>query len=1611
MTKEVSTPPFGERELDVRESTDARMIKSTEPGELLPLGQRPAPSDTASLWSKLFVLHVVPIMRLAQDRTITEDDIGGLPVANRAKENHRRMMDEWNAGCALIGPKDFTDAFEKVVQSDAKRELIKEPGVAWAPLRRRVEAGEFKSWKDWQEFHEAVQEVVRGSYTKADPDCPLCAIAAAVPSITCPLPRSMPKIKGLPTPSKTHAKLGPVLEATLAESTGIYPSLMGVAYRVNRKLLWWGALWGLLQGSTVFANIFLIPEMTKTLSQAPDDVLLPNGTVVPTPDPRDAQYMGYVYSAIAFGATVAMSFGMLVMFTSCLHFAEQLRAQLATALHSKALRLSKHGWKQMGGHGKIFNLLNTDVDTVFLQSYFMMGMVLYLPVQMVLAIAFLFYIVSWTTCAGLVVMAVAMPYIYGVGNELISAFIGRMQFSDTRVKKQHELIEHIRGVKFFCWEKKALDEVEALRETELSQVKILLRTLARLLFATALAPYVFQAAILAVYSAVYEDLSVDALFQSVAIVGVLRLSFAVVPMVYSQYLTASAALYRVGYFLMQDETKCPPSDPSVQLSTQNDGRAEIRNANFRWLKKAASPTLRDVNIRVGRGELVMVVGRVGCGKTSLLEGFLGEMIYEDGAGKGGFVHLGGSVAYAAQTPWVFNATLRENVLWHRDFDQDKYDEVVDSVCLGPDLDMLTHGDMTEIGEKGINLSGGQKARVSLARCVYSDPDIVLMDDPLSAVDAHVGKKIFDKVVRGILKDKTRLLVTNQLQYLRQADRVFVMTNGTIEEDDPKVAMDTFASTPAAERSTLQELLAEFQSRQQSIVESSGQALVVLAAVVAAEIFDPSAPGNLSFARADSAHVSAPGSGLSSAVGDVQEHKADAKAAKDLIQEEEIEEGTVTWRTYWRFMKQFAQGGRAGVFWTLLFSAHLIQNLIERFSQIWLGWYVEENMTQSLGWYRSEYIEGDHHTAFWLGCYIAFLIAGCMIIGIREWFYARGAIRPCRALSMAHTKAILACPMDFFDTTPIGRIITRFTFDWMALDSQVPMSLMMCITQFGLLITSLIVIAVGLPWFLCAIPLIFAGYCWILQMDKASLQLRRIFNKTKSPVNDVFAGTLHGLSTIRAFKRQPEVTEEEFSALDNNNAAFTAERFAFEWVRLRVNLLGAFIVGCSFVLITLLRDDLTPSTVGFLISQCVFFVTTVGVAFLTRQELNMAMNSIERIANHLELTPEESDEMRQEALEAPQNWPSAGCIDIKHLYVRYRPGLPLVLNDVSVRIEAGWRVGICGRTGGGKSTLLKSMFRLMHPETTLDNGIPTRFSFEIDGVPAHKLSLTALRSAMAIIPQEPVVFSGSVKRNVDPFGTASGLREIWQAVRDCHLEPHIRRRAAAVTETVKWSLPARGDVVVCKDLKITAVQNPELSFRLDGKIMRTQEGFRAEHGADGQAKWDAAAESEKSMSAAVDQQLLEVNQVQVRCDEEAAELLRQADGTVVIETGSDPLEVGVNDDSLSVGQRQLLCLARALVLRRRILLLDEATASVDVVTDALIQKTLVTKFKGVTQIAVAHRLNTIVDCDRILVLVPMKGDTPEQQGGRVAQYGRFDDLVADKEGPFRGLAKEAGLLHE
>ena len=1407
--------------------------------------------ETAGWWARNTVSFVEPILEKARDRALEASDLTEVADTESMQYQETRFNEVWEEKLKLVNGDTFRSTLDQLEKADSEGKLFKKGSHPWKNLRSQVTAGEFSDHRHIQKFESAASAVIIKHYKELAPDCPRCAIGM------CPLPDGIPEAKTFPSQHPRHQEISSMVADMKETVSSCEPSLRDTILTIYKRDFIIGALWGLGQSIAPFAPVYLYPEISNILIGYTR--YTPQGVAFIQ---KDEKYLIYIYAAAVFVAIAFMGACMYRTFVYAAKLGVKFRACLAGAITRKSLRLSQNGWQSAGGHSRIFTLLHADAERIFNSTTSLLGLGFYAPTLALLAIGALFFLLSWTTIVGVAFLVVLTPYNVSIAMSFTQKFIERMRKTDARTKKIHEMIENIRGVKFYQWEKEYATQIGSIRQDEVKIIYGLMLRIAKLMSSTQFTPFVFQTVILLTYVSVYDDLDSKKIFTSLTLSYVLRISVVVIPFVWSGLSQALIGLNRIQAMLCREEAE--PRDIKTR-----DQRATVTNGNISWehphSEEHQTMVLSDVNFKADKGELVMIVGKVGSGKTSFLSALLGEVTHTTGD-----FHIGGDIAYCPQTPWISSGSIKENIQWGRKLpglvnNESEYRKVVKSVALLQDIEnQFPEGDATVIGEKGINISGGQKARIALARAVYRDADVYLLDDVLSAVDAHVGKFIFDKVIKKQLKGKTRVLVTNQLQFIHEADRLYSAepSGKLVEIDIKKYSSDLGKIAEDFSDLTLAQLITEFLRTQ----------------------------ANAENARKPADMMSVATEGTASSVGEHEKvFKKSGFAAKDLEVAEVLNEEDVSFSTYRQYFGQYG----SKLWWFGIILGHVFFNVCDKFAQIWLGWYADRGGRQSAAWYKGYIIEGDMSTAFWFSCYIGIITIGCCIFAVREYEFGKGASRPCITLYNRELSAVLASPTEFFDTTPVGRILTRFVNDWEAVDFQVPIFASQFSTQVGMLFSAMVMISLTLPWFtLMYIPVGLAVY-WILSRNAASIQLRRLFNITKSPVSNNFAENLRGLASIRAYTQQDIVLQEQAVAVDTNNKCFLTERMAFEWVRLRVNLLSGAIMGSIFVILGLVSDDMTDSTLGILVSQGVFIVISVSQTFLMLHQLDLAMNSAERVLEYCDLPPEEPSSTARKALPKPKNWPTTGNMSIRNLSVRYRKDLPLAVKNVCIDIEAGWKIGIVGRTGAGKSTLLKALFRLMKPEAG--------FELVIDGVSANKLKVKDLRSLFAIIPQEPILFANSVRKNIDPFDKVDD-ETLRSALRKCHLEEHLQSRAEKL-------------------------------------------------------------------------------------------------GT------KDILDVSISDDTLSIGQRQMLCLARALVLGRKFLLLDEATASVDVYTDKLIQSTLLSAFSDCTVLTIAHRLNTITHSDRILVMDCVDGT------GEVAQYASYGDLLDDTEGIFYELAQKAKLIEE
>ncbi|GFP80474.1 ABC transporter c family member 3 [Phtheirospermum japonicum] len=868
-----------------------------------------------------------------------------------------------------------------------------------------------------------------------------------------------------------------------------------------------------------------------------------------------------------------------------------------------------------------------------------------------------------------------------------------------------------------------------------------------------------------------------------------------------------------------------PSDVVDKLPVSSSGTSvEIINGNFSWELTSTYPTLKDINFRVSHGMRVAICGTVGSGKSSLLSCILGEMPKISGN-----VRLSGTKAYVTQSPWIQSGKIEENILFGKEMDRQRYNRVLEACSLNKDFEILAFGDQTVIGERGINLSGGQKQRIQIARALYQDADLYLFDDPFSAVDAHTGTHLFNECILGLLDSKTVIYVTHQVDFLPAADLILVMKDGTIKQ----------------------------AGKYNDILKSGSDFMELVGAHEEA------------LSAIDSMSVPEKSSGNAKPVLQRQESRNDevddnGAAKAQLVQEEERERGGVGVSVYWKYLRT-AYGGLLA---PLALLSQIVFQILQIASNYWMAWATP--MSKDVA---------PHVTGFTLILvYFTLSFASSLCILARAGIVAMIGFKTANILFNKMHMCIFRAPMSFFDSTPSGRILNRASTD----QSTVDLNTASIIALFVFAIIQLLgIMAVmsQVTWqvFIVFFPVV-AICIWLQRYYIASArELARLCGVCKAPLIQHFSETLSGSSTIRSFDEEPRFRDLSMKLIDGYSRPKFHTAAAMEWLCLRLDMLSLMTFACSLILlISIPEGTIHPSVAGLAVTYGLNLNMLQGWVVWNLCFMENRIISVERILQYTEIPVEPP--LVVEANRPQSLWPLHGEVNIQNLQVRYASHMPFVLRGVTCTFFGGKRTGIVGRTGSGKSTLIQVLFRIVEP---------TIGHISIDGVDITSIGLHDLRSRLSIIPQDPTMFEGTVRSNLDPLEEYTD-DQIWEALDKCQLGDEVRKKPA----------------------------------KLDS-------------------------------------------------------------------------EVSENGENWSVGQRQLVCLGRVLLKKSKVLVLDEATASVDTATDNLIQQTLKQHFTDSTVLTIAHRITSVLDSDMVLVL----------DNGLVKEYDTPAKLMEDKSSSFAKLVAE------
>ncbi|XP_051774742.1 ATP-binding cassette sub-family C member 3 isoform X3 [Erpetoichthys calabaricus] len=1158
-------------------------------------------------------------------------------------------------------------------------------------------------------------------------------------------------------------------------------------------------------------------------------------------------------------------------FQYCFVTGMRLRTAIVGAIYRKSLVITNLA-KRSSTVGEVVNLMSVDAQR-FMDLTTFLNLLWSAPLQIILALYFLWEKLGPSVFAGVAVMVLLIPFNAAIAMKTRAFQVEQMQYKDARIKLMNEVLNGIKVLKLYAWEKSFKDKILEIRQNELNVLKKAAYLGALSTFAWTSAPFLVALTTFAVYVTVDEANVLDAqkAFVSLSLFNILRFPLNMLPQVISSIVQAAVSLKRIQHFLNHDEL-----DPeSVDRKNISPGYAvSVMNGSFSW-DPNGSVTLNNINLLVPGGSLVAVVGHVGCGKSSLISALLGEMEKLEGK-----VAIKGSVAYVPQQAWIQNATLRDNILFGHPYNEQKYRRVLEACSLLTDLEVLPGGDQTEIGEKGINLSGGQKQRVSIARALYSEADVFLLDDPLSAVDAHVAKHIFDKVIgpEGELKGKTRILVTHGISFLPQVDNIVVMVEGQVSEmgSHQDLLRQNGAFAEFLRNYTLEDITEEEEEEAAMQIEEEDSfpedALSNHIDIVDNEPVVNEARKQfirqISVISSDSENPKKMSVRVRRYSERRHEPPAESKApeVQKLIQAEVAETGRVKLKVFWDYIK--AVGPLLSIFICFLYCC---QNAAAIGANIWLS-----------EWTNDVIINGTQQdTKQRVGVYAALGITQGLLI-LATCFLSR-AYCMLQAAGMIHQQmlhSILRSPLGFFEATPSGRILNRFSKDVDTIDTHIPDNIDIWMRTFWYTVTVFLVCSALTPVFLIVIVPLMMFYWWVQRFYVAtSRQLKRLESVSRSPIYSHFSETITGTSVIRAYGRCNAFVLLSDMKVDENQKSYYPGIVSNRWLGIRVEFIGNCVVLFAALFAVIGKNNLNPGLVGLSVSYAL--QVTMSLNWMVRMTSDLESNivAVERVKEYSE-TPTEAPWIIKEK-RPPQEWPGKGDVEFHNYSVRYREGLDLVLKNLNLKVKGGEKIGIVGRTGAGKSSMTLSLFRILEAAAG---------EITVDEVKISDIGLHDLRTKLTIIPQDPVLFSGTLRMNLDPFNNYTD-EEVWKILQLSHLNKFVSSQAA---------------------------------------------------------------------------------QLELECSE--------------------------GGENLSVGQRQLVCLARALLRKTRILVLDEATAAVDLETDNLIQSTIRTQFEDCTVFTIAHRLNTIMDYTRVLVL----------DKGQIAEFDTPANLIS-KKGIFYSMAKDAGLV--
>ncbi|RDX92677.1 ABC transporter C family member 10, partial [Mucuna pruriens] len=1088
----------------------------------------------------------------------------------------------------------------------------------------------------------------------------------------------------------------------------------------------------------------------------------------------------------------------------------KVRSLLTAAIYKKLLRLSNVARLTHSG-GEIMNYVTVDAYRIG-EFPFWFHQTWTTILQIGIALVMLFRAIGMATIASLVVIVLTVLCNTPIAKLQHKFHSELMVAQDERLKASSEALVNMKVLKLYAWENHFKNAIERLRNVELKLLGAVQLRKAYNVFLFWASPVLVSAASFGVCYFLKIPLHANNVFTFVAALRIVQEPITTIPDVIGVVIQAKVAFTRIIKFLEAPELQSKNFRNKCFVNNLNDSIL-IRHADFSWEDSVLKPTLRNINLEVRHGQKVAICGEVGSGKSTLLSLILGEVPITKGT-----IEVYGKFAYVSQTAWIQTGTIQENILFGSDLDVKRYEETLHRSSLVKDLQLFPNGDLTEIGERGVNLSGGQKQRIQLARALYQNADVYLLDDPFSK-DGFDTRQEY--IMEG-LKEKTVLLVTHQVDFLPAFDSVLLMSDGEILEAAPYHCLLSSSK--------------EFQNLINAHKETAGSDKLVN---VTSSKTHPTSAGEITHA--------------------FMKKQFNVAHGNQLIKQEEREIGNTGLKPYFQYLNQ----AKCYVYFSVATLSHLTFVTFQILQNSWMATNVDNPHVSTLRLIVVYFLIG---------------VISIHFILFRSLLLVSLGLQSSKYLFLQLMNSLFRAPMSFYDSTPLGRILSRVSSDLSIVDLDIPFSLTFVVGATLNYYSTLTVLAVVTkPVLVISIPLVYIVIRLQRYYFASAKEVMRMNGTTKSFLANHIAETVAGVVTIRAFEEEDRFFVKNLDLIDNNASPFFHGFASNEWLILHLEIVAAVVLASTALSLVLFPSGtFTSGFIGMALSYGFTLNSSLILSIQSQCQLANYIISVERLNQYMHIQSEAEEVIKTKR--PPLNWPDEGEVEINDLQVRYRLDGPLILHGITCTFKAGHKIGIVGRTGSGKSTLIGSLFRLVEPAGG---------KIVVDGIDISSIGLHDLRSHFGVIPQDPTLFNGTVRYNLDPLSQHSD-QEIWEVLGKCQLQEVVREK---------------------------------------------EEGLNSS----------------------------------------------------VVEDGSN----------WSMGQRQLFCLGRAILRSSKILVLDEATASIDNATDLILQKNIRTEFADCTVITVAHRIPTVMDCSVVLSI----------SDGKLVEYDEPDTLMKTEGSLFRQLVQE------